>query len=728
MAKGLISRRGGGVNVKDADAKVNEVLENKTFYAETKNKKTGTMPNRGKVEHALPVNGTFTIQEGYHNGEGEVTQSLDTKAAETFTPGTADIKIDKDQYLTGDQTIKGDTDLTAGNIKDGVTIFDVAGTFTNDGDIVAGEVLNTKVGYAKGNKITGTMPNRGKVEQTLAVNATYTIPEGYHNGEGTVSQNVTTKAAETFTPTTSNQTIAANQWLTGVQTIQGSANLVAGNIKDGVGIFGVNGTFTNDGDIVAANVLSGKIGYAKGNKITGNIPSKAAETFTPGTSNQTIASGQYLSGAQTIQGNANLVAGNIKTGVSIFGVNGTFTSDSNATAAQILDTRTAFVNGNKVTGTMNNRGAVSHTLAINGTYTIPAGFHNGSGSVTQSVTTKGAQTFTPGTTNQTIAANQWLTGVQTISGSANLVANNIRSGTNIFGVIGTLEPKPTYTASGGTITTYSSGGKNYRVHTFLSSDNFVVTTGTSNVIKDNQVDYLIIAGGGGGGYDVGAGGGAGGYRTTVTPTPGNTAVNPKINVTAQSYEIIVGSGGTGGKEGAGGPEGARTGNNGNNSVALGINTFGGGGGGGSDRFGENGGSGGGGGWGSKTGGTGVSGQGFAGGNAASSCCHGGGGGGASQVGANGANNHIGGKGGDGLPNNLRTGSDEIRAGGGGGGGLTNPRALGGSGGGGNGGRGSVFGSTSGSVNTGSGGGGGGSAAPNGGNGGSGIVIIRYEVA
>lgn len=55
-----------------------------------------------------------------------------------------------------------------------------------------------------------------------------------------------------------------------------------------------------------------------------DVPRKAAETITPGTENQTIAANQYLTGAQTIKGDGNLSAGNIKKGVSIFGVAGTY--------------------------------------------------------------------------------------------------------------------------------------------------------------------------------------------------------------------------------------------------------------------------------------------------------------------------------------------------------------------------------------------------------------------
>lgn len=82
---------------------------------------------------------------------------------------------------------------------------------------------------------------------------------------------------------------------------------------------------TSDANAVSGDMLSGKTGYVNGSKVTGNIASKAAETFTPTTSDQTITAGQYLSGAQTIKGDANLVASNILSGVTLFGVAGNLT-------------------------------------------------------------------------------------------------------------------------------------------------------------------------------------------------------------------------------------------------------------------------------------------------------------------------------------------------------------------------------------------------------------------
>ena len=58
------------------------------------------------------------------------------------------------------------------------------------------------------------------------------------------------------------------------------------------------------------------------------------------------------------------------------------TTDANAAASEILSGKTAYVNKNKITGEMTNNGAVSGTISTKaGTYTIPAGFHNGLGSV-----------------------------------------------------------------------------------------------------------------------------------------------------------------------------------------------------------------------------------------------------------------------------------------------------------------------------------------------------------
>lgn len=89
---------------------------------------------------------------------------------------------------------------------------------TSDADASASEILATKTAYVNGNKLTGTMPNRGAVSGSISTLAgDYTIPSGYHDGSGTV----------------------------GIDSTEAS-KIIAENIKEGVEILGVTGTYTGE--------------------------------------------------------------------------------------------------------------------------------------------------------------------------------------------------------------------------------------------------------------------------------------------------------------------------------------------------------------------------------------------------------------------------------------------------------------------------------------------------
>jgi len=291
-------------------------------------------------------------------------------------------------------------------------------------------------------------------------------------------------------------------------------------------------------------------------------------------------------------------------------------------------------------------------------------------------------------------------------------------------------------ATGGTITTYSSGGVNYKVNTFTSG-------GTITFNKAGSVDVLIVAGGGGGGTQVGSGGGAGGFVYYK-----NTTIN------ASGYTISIGNGGsrafstnTPGQQGGNSSFTGLTtaiGGGGGSVWSSGLNTGGGSGSGGQ----------GGGGSASTSPGSGTTNQGNSGGSGAGQYSSGGGGG-AKSAGSAGIPSGKGGAGGAGYTEgtdnvyNFQTGSSTLfsingtgnaYAGGGGGGGTHADvgRSSGGVGGGGMGASGSTSegsaSSTAGATNTGGGGGGArdwpngySSGATNGSNGGSGIVIVRYAV-
>lgn len=134
----------------------------------------------------------------------------------------------------------------------------------------------------------------------------------------------------------------------------------------------------------------------------------------------TIAPSKILSGYK----------GHDKSGAAITG-NCTFdadTSTATATATEILKGKTAYVKGAAVTGTMPNNGAVAGTIATKaGSYTVPRGYHDGSGKVTIDATEQ-----------------------------AKLIAANIRDGITILGVEGTMSGSENMKAQAKTVTPSSS--------------------------------------------------------------------------------------------------------------------------------------------------------------------------------------------------------------------------------------------------------------------------------
>ena len=255
--------------------------------------------------------------------------------------------------------------------------------------------------------------NCGAVSATVQEGDTYTIPKGYHNGSGTVSgvagggnynlqskQVTPTKAQQNVTPDAgyyglSDVTVAAiPQAYQDVSTVTATAKDVLANkvivTADGTV---TTGTMPNNGAV--AQKLDGETtsytvpaGYHNGKgTVSVTVETKSA---TPTKEEQTVTPTE----------------GSLLSSVTVGAIPAEYvdTTDGTATAAQILTGRTAYVAGEKVTGTMPKNSPAATVLDTEtASYTIPAGYHDGTGSVSLSLETKSA---TPTKAQQTIEPSE----------------------------------------------------------------------------------------------------------------------------------------------------------------------------------------------------------------------------------------------------------------------------------------------------------------------------------
>lgn len=145
-----------------------------------------------------------------------------------------------------------------------------------------------------------------------------------------------TTQEKTVTPTRSEQTVIPDNGYDALSkvTVKGDNNLLAENIKSGITIFNVTGTYSSGTtgstsmptiEISDSGLITAKSGSQSTTK---QLTTQGSKTYTPGTQDQTILGGRYLTGTQTIKGDSNLIPSNIKSGVTIFNVTGTYTGSS----------------------------------------------------------------------------------------------------------------------------------------------------------------------------------------------------------------------------------------------------------------------------------------------------------------------------------------------------------------------------------------------------------------
>ena len=314
---------GGGTDTSDATATARNILEEKTAYIAS-GKVTGTMMNRGATSGTISKKtGAYIIPEGYHNGDGSVS--------------IAEAERDK---------------IIPENIKNGITLLGVSGTYTGDGTgstevdkTGKGEYVWAKytelIGWVKTSKDVGkdrpsgystteytgaTITEDGyyKLDNSIGLNKYY-LPTGATNGKTkSVLYRPYGYRTDYYVLTLSDEKGPCGEKgdeLLGYISSDSSESYPNAGAQDGAYYRAV---YAPDVNVVSSKMLENTVACGPYGKVTGTIKSQAAQTITPGTEDQTIDAGVYLSGDQTIKGDANLLAENIKEGVELFGITGTY--------------------------------------------------------------------------------------------------------------------------------------------------------------------------------------------------------------------------------------------------------------------------------------------------------------------------------------------------------------------------------------------------------------------
>ena len=351
-----------------------DVLTGKVIVDATGKVVAGSMTNNGEVNDVLHIgNPGFTIPKGYHSGGGSITIQPESK---TVTP------TESQQIIAA----------SAGKVLDTVTIEPIPDNYENtDGvNTAADKILSGQEVITSAGKITGTMPNNGKVDMTLTTQATevsYTIPAGYHDGMGVVS---IIPEAKTATPTKSKQKIVASE---GKVLSIVDVDPIPDAYQDVTGV-----TATDNKVLVGSSFVDSEGNLVEGIMINHGAVSKSLDSKS-GNQSYTIPEGYHNgSGKITISVEVKEVtptkksqsiaptSGKVLAGVTVKAIPDAYqdVTGVTATASAVLEGHD-FVDstGAIVEGTMINRGKVTQTIdgLATTSYIIPQGYHDGTGTI-----------------------------------------------------------------------------------------------------------------------------------------------------------------------------------------------------------------------------------------------------------------------------------------------------------------------------------------------------------
>ena len=333
-----------------------------------------TISNTGKIT-AATEGGT-----GYYVDGADSTQELQmtTKSAATISPteseqtavaanvytlGVIKVGAISSTYVGSGITQRDSTDLTTS----GATITAPVGYYSESASKSVASGSATGPSSLSGSSATITTGTNTITLTKTGVTTTPTVSAGYVSSATASTATVALTASVTVnpTPTASGKTVTIPAGYYSTQTTK-DVSTGSATAPSMISSTGATLSFSTDTIIltksvsVTPEVSAGYIssGTASNSTVSlrASVATKAETTYTPTTTNQTINGGTYLTGTQTISGDANLVAANIKSGTSIFGVSGSYsgldTSDATAAATDIVSGQTAYVDGRKIEGSL----------------------------------------------------------------------------------------------------------------------------------------------------------------------------------------------------------------------------------------------------------------------------------------------------------------------------------------------------------------------------------------
>ena len=280
----------------------------------------------------------------------------------------------------------GTEDLVADNFPSAIATIET-GIDTSDADATASDILSGKTAYVNGSKVTGSISLNGSVSKTLNAGESTTVRKGYYYTNSTITAKdlaSQTEATAAATDIARDKTAYVNgEKVTGdlYEVTSGSSILTDGEI---------NSVVDDSLRIVSNSMASNRI-FRTGSKIRIDVPLRnlgdaeasnvqSGKTFTSSAGLKVTGTGEMASDLAPELSEQDAIIAELSAAL-VGKASGVDTSDATATAADILYGETAYVDGEKVTGTMPNKGAVTMTLSAGGSYKISQGYHNGNGQI-----------------------------------------------------------------------------------------------------------------------------------------------------------------------------------------------------------------------------------------------------------------------------------------------------------------------------------------------------------